>query len=209
MSSSLSKESLSAWAEHWFHESDDLVSIKEADVCKETERVVFSLFQLDRVQVGEVVLFVSLSQLSMERARRKVYNIGVIVKGSRLTQLQGDGGITLRNGLKDSLKDFQYIRHESGHVISGDTAPVGALFDDDRSVMSVEQYVRSSVDGRVCSRPIVTCSLFHGPMKSEMESDRGNASGRKRRLQEDEDQAPKRRRVEVRVSCSWQYEWKC
>lgn len=208
MSSLIEKESLSAWVKHEFVQSDPSIGMREADVCKHTEGVVFSLFQLQEVRVNEVILCVSLSQLGVERCRRQVYSIGVIVKGCGLTRLECDGRVAVQRGLTECLEDFQYVRHESGRVISGDVAPVDALFDDDRSVTSVEQFVKSSVDGRVFSRPVVECDSFHWLRKRELGcgdrvSVRGNGSGRKRSMHDDEDEVVewgKKRKSDLSVS---------
>jgi hypothetical protein len=204
-------DSFSAWNKHVFVESDPSIGIREADVCKHTEGIVLSLFEVDGVQVDSVVICVSLSQSYVERRRSRVYTIGIIVKGCSLVIFEGDGRITVRSGLTECLKDFQYLRHAGGQVICGDRAPVDALFDDDRSVTSVEQFVRRSVDGRVCSRPIVECGAFHWFMKPELGCSvavQGNASGRKRGVQDHEDQMYKKRRFAVPVSCPFQYDWK-
>lgn len=203
----------SAWNKHVFVDSDPSIGIREASISKHTEELVFSLFECRQVEVQEAVVFVAVSQHVSGVCRRRVYTVGLRIKGDSLIIGEGDGVITVQPRLMGLLENFQYVRHEGGLVLRGDRAPVDALFDDDRSVTSVERYFRSSVDGGIVSRSVVECVPFHSFMKGEVgcsgaESVDGSGSGRKRRMHDDEDHAAKKCRFEMPVSFRVQYGWK-
>lgn len=209
MSSFSKMECFSAWNKHTLVDSDRTIAIREASVSKRTEELVFGLFECREVEIQEAVVFVAVSQQDLNGCRRRVYTVGVRIGGDSLSILEDNGRITVQPRLRRWMEDFQYVRHDSGVVIRGKKAPVDALFDDDRSVTSVEQYFRSPVDGRVVSQNVADCVGFHSFLKSGQEKSGcsgwqsvvGNGSGRKRSMHDDEDQACKKGRIEMPVSC--------